>query len=83
VTFLLTVEPRNEAVECESLMAQGEVKQVGRGRPRLRPHRVGGAKVSTGRPIRTYLRQRGMGAVIPRRANEARQGTRFDRDAYR
>jgi transposase len=29
------------------------------------------------------LRRRGIGAVIPRRANESRQGTRFDREAYR
>lgn len=37
----------------------------------------------TGQPIRSYLRQRGIGAVIARRDNESRQGTRFDRQAYR
>jgi transposase len=67
----------------ESLMEQGEVKRVGRGRPRVRPKRVAGDKAYTGRPIRTYLHRRGIGAVIPRRCNEARHGTRFDRQAYR
>ena len=33
--------------------------------------------------MRAYLRRRGIGAVIPRRANESRRGTRFDRAAYR
>ncbi len=64
-------------------MEQGEVKRVGRGRPRVRPQRVAGDKAYTGRPIRAYLHQRGIGAVIPRRSNESRRGTRFDRQAYR
>ncbi len=83
VTFLLTVGQRNEAVMFESLMEQGKVNQLGRGRPRLRPQRVAGDKAYTGRPIRRYLQRRGIGAVIPRRSNESRQGTRFDRQAYR
>jgi len=83
VTFLLTVGQRHEAVMFEALMTQGAVKREGPGRPRLRPERVAGDKGYTGQPIRTYLRRRGMGAVIPRRANESRQGSRFDRAAYR
>ena len=83
VTFLLTVGQRNESVVFKTLMEQGEVKRVGRGRPRVRPKRVAGDKAYTGRPIRTYLHRRGIGAVIPRRCNEARHGTRFDRQAYR
>lgn len=83
LTFLLTVGQRNEATVFESLMEQGAVKRVGRGRPRLRPQRVAGDKAYTGRPIRLYLRRRGIGAVIPRRSNESRQGTRFDRQVYR
>ena len=59
------------------------MKRPGRGRPRLRPARVGGDKGYTGRPVRAYLRRRGIGAVIPRRKNESRRGTRFDRVAYR
>ena len=33
--------------------------------------------------MRSYLRRRGIGAVIPRRSNESRRGVRFDRAAYR
>lgn len=83
VTFLLTVGQRNESVVFESLMEQGEVKRVGRGRARVRPIRVAGDKAYTGRRIRRYLHRRGIGAVIPRLSNEPRRGTRFDRQAYR
>lgn len=83
VTFLLTAGQRHESVMFEPLMAQAAVKRTGRGRPRLRPQRVAGDKGYTGQPIRSYLRRRGIGAVIARRDNESRQGTRFDRQAYR
>ncbi len=83
VTFVLTVGERNEAVVFEQLMEQGEVKRPAAGRPRVRPKRVAGDKAYTGHPIRSYLRRRGIGAVIPRRINESRRGTRFDRTAYR
>lgn len=83
VTFLITVGERNESVVFEQLMEQGAVKRPGRGRPRLRPERVAGDKGYTGSPIRAYLRRRGIGAVIPRRINESRRGSRFDQQAYR
>lgn len=83
VTFLVTGGERNESVVFEQLMEQGAVKRAGRGRPRLRPERVAGDKGYTGSPIRTYLQRRGIGAIIPRRTNESRRGTRFDRQAYR
>ncbi len=62
-------------------MEAGPVKRAGRGRPRIRPHRVAGDKGYSSRKIRRYLRRRGIGAVIPRRKRERR--TRFDRIAYR
>lgn len=83
VIFKLTAGQRHESVMFEPLMAQGAVKRPGRGRPRLRPQRVAGDKGYTGQPIRSYLRRRGIGSVIARRDNESRQGTRFDRQAYR
>ena len=83
VTFLLSVGQRHESVVFEQLMEQGKVKRPARGQPRLRPQRVVGDKGYTGQPIRSYLRRRGIGSVIPRRANESRRGTRFDRRAYR
>ena len=58
------------------------MKRTGRGRPRLRPDRVAGDKGYSSRTVRRYLRQRGIGAVIPRRRNEPPQAT-FDREAYR
>jgi len=65
-----------------ALLEQGAVARR-RGRPRLRPDRVGGDKGYTGRKIRRYLRRRGIGTVIPRLRNEPRRGVRFDRAAYR
>jgi transposase len=59
------------------------VKRLGRGRARSRPDRIVGDKGYTGRPIRSYLRRRGIGAVIPRLKTESRRGVRFDRAAYR
>jgi transposase len=59
------------------------VRRPGRGRPRLRPTRLAGDKSYTGRPVRAYLRCRGIGTVIPRLRHEPRRGVRFDRAAYR
>jgi transposase len=59
------------------LLDQG---QIGR---RRRPRRIAGDKGYTGRPVRTLLRRRGIGAVIPRFSSERKQGVRFDREAYR
>lgn len=52
------------------------------GQARTRPARVAGDKGYTGRAIRAYLRQRGIGAVIPRQKTEPRRGVRFDRATY-
>ena len=83
MTHVLTAGQRQEAVQVPALLERGAVKRPGRGRPRLRPDRAAGDKGYTGRPVRSYLRRRGIGAVIPRRTNEARRGVRFDRAAYR
>ena len=65
-----------------TLLEQGAVKRKRGGRPRLRPERVVGDKGYSSRTVREYLRRRGIGAVIPRRANEPQQ-RHFDRVAYR
>jgi transposase len=80
---VLTPGQRHEATQVAALLERGAVKRPGRGRPRLRPARVVGDKSYTGRPIRGYLRRRGIGAVIPRLRTESRRGVRFDRAAYR
>jgi transposase len=83
MTAVLTAGQRHEAPQAAGLLERGAVPRPGRGRPRLRPDRVAGDQGDTGTPLRTYLRRRGIGAVIPRRANESRQGGRFDRAASR
>lgn len=65
------------------MLEGGAIARPHGGRPRLRPDRVVGDAGYTGRPVRAYLRRRGIGAVIPRRRTEARRGVRFDRAAYR
>jgi transposase len=64
------------------LLDAGAVKRPGPGRPKLRPDRVAGDKGYSSGQTRWDLRRRGIGAVIPRKANE-RRGRRFDREAYR
>jgi transposase len=83
ITCLLTAGQRHEAPQVPALLERGAVARPGRGRPRLRPERVVGDKGYTGQPTRSYLRRRGIGAVIPRRTTESRRGVRFDRAAYR
>lgn len=82
ITFVLTPGQRNEAVIFEELMEQGEVKRVGRGRPRRKPKRVAGDKGYSSKKIRRYLRSKGIRQTIPRRSNEKHRG-RFDREAYK
>ena len=82
ITFLLTVGERHETVVFEQLMEQGTVKRPGRGRPRLRPHRVVGDKGYSSGAIRRYLRRRGIRLTIPRKDNEKHRG-QFNKAIYR
>jgi transposase len=82
MTWVLTPGQRNEAPQVPALLERGAVRRA-RGRPRTRPDRVAGDKAYTGRNVRGYLRRRGIGAVIPRLAQERSKGGRFDRAAYR
>lgn len=81
MTLLLTPGQRNEATQFEGLLEQGAVRRPGRGRPRLRPHRVVGDKGYTGRVRRAYCRRRGIRCTIARLRTE--HHGRFDRAAYR
>ena len=74
-TFCLTGGERQEQTALPTLLESGAVKRRGR-------ERVAGDTGSSSRTVRRFLRRRGIGAVIPRRANEPRQRT-FDRKAYR
>jgi transposase len=73
---------RHQSRFVRALMERGQVKRAGPGRPRLRPKRVAGDKGFSYRAVRTYLRRRGIGAVIPTRSDQPRN-PRFDRTAYR
>lgn len=82
MTVVLTPGQRHETTAFERLMAQGAVKRVGRGRPKLRPRRLIGDKGYSSRKIRHFLRTHDIRITIPRRRNENRAGP-FDRELYR
>lgn len=81
MVFRLTAGRRHEQEVFEALLEQGQVRRPKRGRPRIRPERVVGDKAYSSRKARRYLQRRGIGAVIPRRANE-RRGP-LDKEQYR
>ena len=82
LTLLLTPGQQHEASVFEQLMTQGAVKRTGRGRPKVRPHRVVGDKGYSSGAIRRSARRHGIRVTIPRKRNERRRGP-FDRLAYR
>jgi transposase len=82
MVVLLTSGERHEQPVLPLLMERGTVKRPGRGRPRVRPERVAGDKGYSSPAVRRYLKGRGIGAVIPTKADEAPNPT-FDRLAYR
>ena len=82
MVWVLTGGERHEQPVLPLLMERGAVKRRGRGRPRIRPNRVAGDKGYSSPTVRRYLKGRGIGAVIPTKANEVPDPA-FDRAAYR
>ena len=82
MVVVLTGGERHEQPVLPALMERGAVKRSGRGRPRVRPDRVAGDKGYSSPAVRRYLKGRGIGAVIPARADQAPDPA-FDRAAYR
>ena len=82
MVLLVSGGERHESRYVAALLERGAVKRPGRGRPRLRPERVVGDKGYSYPHLRRYLRQRGIGAVIPTRSDQPRR-RQFDRAAYR
>jgi transposase len=82
VVFAVTPGQRHEQTAVERSLDRGAVKRRGRGRPRVRPDRLGGDKGYSSGTVRRALRRRGIGTVVPRKTNERRDG-RFDRAADR
>ena len=82
MALVLTGGERHEQPVLPLLMERGAVKRPGRCRPRSRPDRVAGDKGDSSPTIRRYLKGRGIGAIIPTKADEAPDPA-FDRAAYR
>jgi transposase len=82
LVFILTGGERHEQTVLESLMERGAVRRVGRGRLRIRPERLVGDKGYSTEKVRGYLRRRGIGVVLPHRADQRASGL-FDRHLYR
>ena len=82
MAVVLTGGERHEQPVLPILMERAAVKRQGRGRPRIRPERVVGDKGYRSPMIRRSLKKRKIGAVIPTKADEARDPA-FDRAAYR
>lgn len=80
--MLLTPGQQHESRLFPALLDQGAVQRCGRGRPKLRAHRVVGDKGYSSRANRVAARRRRMRVTIPRKADERRRGP-FDRAAYR
>ena len=82
MVLVLSGGERHEQPVLPALMERGAVRRRGRGRPRIRPDRVAGDKGYSSPAVRRYLKGRGIGAVIPTKADEAPDPA-FDRAAYR
>lgn len=81
MTLVLTPGQRHESTAFAPLLEEGAVKRTGRGRPRLRPHRVVGDKGYSYPRLRHYARRRGIRITIPHRSDQRRG--RFDKAIYR
>jgi transposase len=66
----------------DQLLKQGQIKRIGRGRPRRRPHRITADKGYSSRAIRRKCRRKGIRYTIPHKRNEQRTGP-FDHEGYR
>jgi transposase len=84
----VTAGQRHEATQVDALLAgpaigrPGRGGRAGRGRPRTHPKRLAGDKGYSFPSVRAKLRRRGIGVVIPTKANQ-RRNPRFDKVAYR
>lgn len=90
LAFTLTAGNVNDCTQFEQIMARIRIRRCGPGRARTRPARVVADKGYSSLKIRTYLRRRGIKAVIPERIDQIngriRRGEsrcRLDRATYR
>lgn len=78
----LTSGEAHESKQVAPLLGRVRLVHVGAGRPRTRPAALAGDKGYSFTPVRRYLRQRGIRAVIPTRRDQ-RAHPHFDRATYR
>lgn len=78
----LTPGEAHESKQVAPLLRRVRLAHSGAGRPRTRPAALAGDKGYSYAPVRHYLRQRGIRAVIPTRSNQ-RAHPQFDRHTYR
>lgn len=93
LVVLLGPGQRGDSPMFEHLMEALEVRRAGSGRPRSRPDRAMADKAYSSKATRQYLRERGIGCVIPekddQKANRIRKGSRggrpvsYDTEAYK
>jgi transposase len=82
LVVVLTAGERHEQPVLSALLRAGAVKRSGRVRPRIRPEAIAGDKGYSSGSVRHSLRERGIAAVIPAKADHSPQPA-FDRMAYR
>lgn len=80
----VTAGQRHESTQAESVLDKVRIPQR-RGRPRCRPVRLAGDKGYSYPRIRRWLRQHGIGAVIPRRKDQRPDDGRhrLDKETYK
>lgn len=90
LAFTITAGNVNDCTQFEPVLARIRIQRCGPGRPRTRPAQVAADKGYSSLKIRSYLRRRGIRAVIPERIDQIngriRRGEslcRLDRAAYR
>lgn len=86
LAFVVSGGERHESRYVEALLARGQVRRPGRGRPRVRPQQIVGDKGYSYPTVRRLLARRGSRAVIPRRRNQHPDDDRyatFDHRTYR
>lgn len=70
LAFVLTGGQRGDSPQFIAVLAGIRVPQVACGRPRVRPQRVLADKAYSSRANRRYLRERGIKATIPSKADQ-------------
>ncbi|MFJ6351893.1 IS5 family transposase [Streptomyces sp. NPDC054835] len=74
--FVVTGGNSNDRTRCAAVMGAIKAPRIGPGRPRIRPDHVLGDTGYSSKPIRSWLRRRGIPHTIPERADQARNRAR-------